>query len=83
MQIVKADKDQLIIAVEAAISRLCAVLSSVSNPDALAVGTWSVRDVAAHLANGVPLYTRIVRGERITQQGDRAGSPFPCLRGRV
>jgi uncharacterized protein (TIGR03083 family) len=66
MQIVKADKDQLIIAVEAAISRLCAVLRSVSNPDALAVGTWSVRDVAAHLANGVPLYTRIVRGEGST-----------------
>lgn len=55
MQIVKADEDRLIIAVDAAISRLCAALRSVSNPEELAVGTWSARDVAAHLANGVPL----------------------------
>jgi len=37
----------------------------VSNPDRPAVGTWRVRDVAAHLAN-IPLYTGIVRGEGST-----------------
>lgn len=66
MQIIKADNDQLVIAVEAAMGRLCAVLRSVPNPDARAVGTWSVRDVAAHLASGVPLYTKIIRGEGST-----------------
>jgi uncharacterized protein (TIGR03083 family) len=66
MELVKADKDQLVVAVEAATGRLCAVLRSVSNPDVPAVGTWSVRDVAAHLASGVPLYTGIVRGEGST-----------------
>lgn len=72
MEIVKADKDQLVVAVEAATGRLCAVLRSVSNPDVPAVGTWSVRDVAAHGASGVPLYTGIVRGE---------GSPYTRLDG--
>jgi uncharacterized protein (TIGR03083 family) len=66
MGIVKVDKDHLIIAVEAAMGRLCAVLRSVSNPDTRAVGTWSVRDVAAHLASAVPLYAGIVRGEGST-----------------
>ncbi|MGH3782171.1 MAG: maleylpyruvate isomerase family mycothiol-dependent enzyme [Pseudonocardiaceae bacterium] len=66
MEIVKADEDQLAVAVEVATGRLCAVLRSVSNPDLPAVGTWSVRDVAAHLTSVVPLYTGIVRGEGST-----------------
>jgi uncharacterized protein (TIGR03083 family) len=43
--------------------QVCALLRSVHNPDAHAVGTWTARDVAAHLASGVPLYVGIVRGE--------------------
>jgi len=66
MDVVKARNDQLISATEAAVGRLCAVLKSGPNPDTLAVGTWSVRDVAAHLASGIPLYTKIVRGEGST-----------------
>jgi uncharacterized protein (TIGR03083 family) len=66
MDTVKAHNDQLIIATEAAADRICAVLKSGPNPDTLAVGTWSVRDVAAHVANGIPLYTKIVRGEGST-----------------
>lgn len=56
MQIVKADKDQVVVAVEAAMANICALLRSVSNPDAPAVGTWTVRDVAAHLASAFTLY---------------------------
>ena len=66
MEMVKADKDQLVVAVEAVTNQLCAVLRSVSDPDVRAVGTWTVRDVGAHLASGVPLYTGIVRGEGST-----------------
>jgi uncharacterized protein (TIGR03083 family) len=66
MEIIKVDKDHLVIAVETAIGRLCAVLRSAPNPDPPAVGTWSVRDVAAHLTSGCPLYTAIVRGEGST-----------------
>lgn len=66
MQIVRADKNQLVIAYEAAMARVCALLRSGPNPDTPAVGTWTVRDVAAHLATGPPLYTAIVRGKGST-----------------
>ncbi|HJT03713.1 MAG TPA: maleylpyruvate isomerase family mycothiol-dependent enzyme [Pseudonocardiaceae bacterium] len=66
MEIVNADKDQLVASVEAATNQLCAVLRSASDPDVRAVGTWTVRDVGAHLASGIPLYTGIVRGEGST-----------------
>ncbi|HEX8934537.1 MAG TPA: maleylpyruvate isomerase family mycothiol-dependent enzyme, partial [Pseudonocardiaceae bacterium] len=70
MEMVKADKDRLVVSIEAATNQLCAVLRSASDPDVRAVGTWTVRDVGAHLASGVPLYTGIVRGE---------GSTYTCL----
>ena len=66
MEMVKADKDQLVVSMEAATNQLCAVLGSAADPDARAVGTWTVRDVGAHLASGIPLYTGIVRGEGST-----------------
>ena len=66
MEMVKVDKDQLVVSIEAATNQLCAVLRSASDPDVRAVGTWTVRDVGAHLASGVPLYTGIVRGEGST-----------------
>lgn len=66
MEIVRVDKDQLVAAVEAVTDQFCAVLGSVSDPDARAVGTWSVRDVGAHLVSGIPHYTKIVRGEGST-----------------
>jgi uncharacterized protein (TIGR03083 family) len=72
MQTVRADKDQIAVAVEDAMGRVCALLRSVPNPDARAVGTWPVRDVAAHLVGGTRLYFGIVRGE---------GSPYTRLDG--
>jgi len=66
VEIVNADKDHLVASVEAATNQLCAVLRSASDPDVRAVGTWTVRDVGAHLASGIPLYTGIVRGEGST-----------------
>jgi uncharacterized protein (TIGR03083 family) len=66
MEMVKADKDQLVVSVEAVTTQLCAVLRSTSDPDARAVGIWTVRDVGAHLASGIPLYTGIIRGEGST-----------------
>jgi hypothetical protein len=39
MEIVKADKDQLVVAVEAAMDRHCAGPRSAPNPDMPAVGT--------------------------------------------
>jgi uncharacterized protein (TIGR03083 family) len=72
MQTVRADKDQIAVAVEAAMGRVCALLRSVPNPDARAVGTWTVRDVAAHLASGTRLYMGIILGE---------GSPYTRLDG--
>lgn len=56
-------KDQIVSAVEVSMGRLCAVLRSAPDPDQSAVGTWTVRDVGAHLAGGIPVYTGIVRGE--------------------
>jgi len=69
MAMVKADKNQLVDSVEAATNQLCAVLRSAADPDARAVGTWTMRDVGAHLASGIPLYTGIVRGEGSTYTG--------------
>ncbi|MGH4025511.1 MAG: maleylpyruvate isomerase family mycothiol-dependent enzyme [Pseudonocardiaceae bacterium] len=66
MQNIKADKDQIAEATEAVMGRLCALLRSVPSADSHAVGTWTIRDVAAHLASGVPLYVGIVRGEGST-----------------
>ena len=66
MQDIKVDKDQIVEAIEAVMGRLCALLRSVPSADSRAVGTWTVRDVAAHLASVVRLYVGIVRGEGST-----------------
>lgn len=39
------------------------LLGTVSDPDVEAVGNWSVRDVAAHVAGGLDAYLAILRGE--------------------
>src|SRR5262249_1012203 len=41
--------------------QFCALLEHAGRPDALAVGTWRVRDVGAHLT-GVSAYTAMLRG---------------------
>ncbi|MGH3845562.1 MAG: maleylpyruvate isomerase family mycothiol-dependent enzyme [Pseudonocardiaceae bacterium] len=66
MQTLANDKDRAVAAVEAAVDRLCRVVRSAGNPEALAIGEWSVRDVAAHVAGGIPVHLSIIRGEGST-----------------
>jgi uncharacterized protein (TIGR03083 family) len=66
MHTVANEKDRALAAVDAATDRLCHVVRAAGNPEALAVGEWSIRDVAAHIAGSIPLYLPIVRGEGST-----------------
>src|SRR5262245_52390114 len=45
-----------------AASQLVALLRAGPDPGLTAVGHWTVRDVAAHVAGGAELYTQIARG---------------------
>jgi uncharacterized protein (TIGR03083 family) len=49
-------------AADGAASQLVALLRSGLDPRLTAVGHWTVRDVAAHVAGGAELYAQIVRG---------------------
>ncbi|MGH2787921.1 MAG: maleylpyruvate isomerase family mycothiol-dependent enzyme [Actinomycetota bacterium] len=51
---------------EASLREFCSLLRSVEHPDATAVGTWTIRDVAAHLNRNFEPYIDMLRG---------AGSP--------
>jgi len=48
--------------VDAAVHQLCDVLRRVGDLGATAVGHWSARDVAVHLAESLDLYTRMATG---------------------
>lgn len=63
MQTITVDKDEALAGTRVAMRRLCVVLRSVTAPNAPAVGTWTVRDVAAHLASGISLSAATARGE--------------------
>ena len=66
--------DPIVAAAEAAGRRLTALLRTVPDPDARAVGDWSVRDVAAHLTAAVPTFVSVARGEgsSLSDLGDLA-----------
>ena len=64
------DKQRAIATAESSLHDLVSMLESVRRVDARAVGQWTVRDVAAHLAVGAGVYAGILRGE---------GSPVPAL----
>ena len=57
---------QLEAAIRSLGDQLVAVLRSVRNPEAIAIGEWTVGDVAAHLSHAFEVETRIVRGEAST-----------------
>jgi uncharacterized protein (TIGR03083 family) len=79
-----------------AASQLVALLRAGPDPGLTAVGRWTVRDVAAHVAGGAELYARIARGipspaptiEGITALNDQilgtiGEQDLPALAGRV
>jgi uncharacterized protein (TIGR03083 family) len=47
---------------EASLRRFCSVLRAAKAPDAQAVGTWTVRDVGAHMRGAFDLYPDMLRG---------------------
>ena len=54
--------DPLVAVAEAAGRRFTALLRAVPDPSATAVGEWSVRDVAAHVAAALPTFLSVVQG---------------------
>ena len=62
-----ADKDQAFAAMKASIPELIATLRAVKNPHAVAVGHWTIRDVAAHFVDQFENYRNIALGK---------GSPY-------
>ena len=58
-----AHADAVIETLTAAARRFTALLVTCADPDKVAVGAWSVRDVAAHVAGFWPAYLPILRGE--------------------
>jgi uncharacterized protein (TIGR03083 family) len=47
---------------EAAFKQFCSALRAVTNPDATAVGTWTIKDVAGHLRGTLDLYPELLAG---------------------
>jgi uncharacterized damage-inducible protein DinB/putative sterol carrier protein len=56
------DKARAASEVDEAVHQLCQVLRSARDLEAAAVGHWSARDVAVHLAESLDLYTRMATG---------------------
>ena len=56
------DPDRAVRAVHGAAGQLVALLRAGLDPGLTAVGHWTVRDVAAHVAGGAELYTQLLRG---------------------
>lgn len=56
------DRDEGAGALRGYTSRLCAILRTSPDPEAPALGTWTLRDVANHLASGVENYARWLQG---------------------
>ena len=55
--------DPSVAAADASARRFTELLRALPNPDARAIGEWTVRDVAAHMAGFLPTYLAILRGE--------------------
>src|SRR5918999_375523 len=47
---------------ETAFNHFCSALRAVTNPQATAVGTWTIRDVAGHLRGSFDLYPDLLAG---------------------
>jgi uncharacterized protein (TIGR03083 family) len=59
---IQADLARAARAAGAAAGQLVAMIRSDPEPGAAAVGSWTVRDVAAHVAGGAELYDQLARG---------------------
>ncbi len=57
------DKDEAIAVLEQTSGDLVRAIRGIRDPDASAVGTWTVRDVAAHLGDAFEVHQKVVRGE--------------------
>jgi hypothetical protein len=68
-QLPLADKDELLRALKTAVSDFVVLVRGVSDPSALAVGHWSIRDVAAHVTDIFEHYKGVAEGK-----GSVAGS---------
>src|SRR5215475_5414067 len=92
----RVDRARAAAAAAGAASQLVALLRAGPDPGLTAVGRWTVRDVAAHIAGGAELYAQIARGtpspastiEGITALNDQILSTIgeqdlPALAGRV
>ena len=55
-------KQRALTEADAAVHRFCALLRTVRDPDVPAVGHWTVRDVAVHVAASMDLYAAILAG---------------------
>jgi uncharacterized protein (TIGR03083 family) len=60
--LIQADLPRAARAAGGAASQFLAMLRSGPDPAAAAVGTWTVREVAAHVAGGAELYDKLARG---------------------
>ncbi|MGH2746869.1 MAG: maleylpyruvate isomerase N-terminal domain-containing protein [Actinomycetota bacterium] len=67
------DKHRAAAALEQVAPSVAAVMREIGSPDATAVGNWSAKHVAAHLAALVPYYHSLVKGEGspVAATGDR------------
>jgi uncharacterized protein (TIGR03083 family) len=61
---VSVDRDRVCTALEEAIPRVTGQIRSAPDPDAIAVGHWTVTDLSAHLADVFSRYPAMLRGER-------------------
>jgi uncharacterized protein (TIGR03083 family) len=57
------DKTKAIDALKASVPVLIAALRGVKNPDAAAIGHWTIRDTAAHLVDSFEHYTEVAQGK--------------------
>lgn len=68
------DKQRAAAALEQVTPSVAAVMRDIKSPDAIAVGQWTAKHVAAHLAALVPNYHSLVKGEGspVATTGDRS-----------
>lgn len=60
------DKHRAAAALEQVASSVAAAMRDIGSPDAIAIGNWSAKHVAAHLAALVPYYHSLVEGEGVS-----------------
>lgn len=59
----KVDKDEAFDALRTLVPEFIALLRGVKNPNAIAVGHWTIRDLTAHMVDFFENYTRVAEGK--------------------